>query len=386
MTVRLVVPIAVGLAALGWWLSISIVGTPGTPAATPPPRSLAGILRDVPDSGFARALGPVAFRFPADHGAHPQYRSEWWYVSGNLEDADRHHFGFQLTFFRSAVTPEAPGRDSAWATNQAYMAHFAISDGAGRRFYHGERFSRGALGLAGASAAPFRVWLDDWSMHGTSDDFRCRGCLTFTVSAGTEETALELSLRSIKPVVLQGDRGFSRKSEEPGNASFYYSLTRLQSSGTLRIGARTYEVSGYSWLDREWSTSMLGANQQGWDWFALQLFDGTEVMFYQMRRRDGGVDSTSSGTIVDVAGVTTNLRSQDVQINVDDYWRSPGSGVRYPSRWQFSVPQHGIDVVVEPVLAEQEFNRTFRYWEGAVWARRGEETVGFGYVELTGYQ
>ncbi|MEZ5450363.1 MAG: carotenoid 1,2-hydratase [Thiolinea sp.] len=219
-------------------------------------------LGGVSDSGFARAASPREFRFPADHGVHPDYRTEWWYVTGNLNSASGRHFGYQLTLFRVAMTPRAPDSPASWATNQLWMGHIALTDVEGGQHYHAERFARGAGGLAGQTDQPFRVWLEDWTLMGTgAADF------PWQVKMEDENFTLDLQLQNTKPVVLQGDQGLSQKSSEPGNASYYYSLTRLATAGEIVLDGERLPVSGASWLDREWSTSALGPDQAGWDWF-----------------------------------------------------------------------------------------------------------------------
>ena len=376
--------IAAGLISLAalWWVQRSPPALREVATAT---GFVQRTLRDVADPEFARAAAPLELRFPRDHGPHLSFKTEWWYVTGNLEDSAQRHFGYELTFFRNALSPRTPNSNSAWATNQAYMAHFAITDSSAGRFYQAERFSRGALGLAGAVSAPLRVWLDDWSLHGTSNEDRCRGCQTLTLSGRTNDVVLMLTLDSTKPVVLQGDAGWSQKSLDPGNASYYYSLTRLISHGTLQIADRVYSVSGSGWLDHEWSTSMLASDQQGWDWFALQFVDGTELMFYRLRTVDGGVAATSAGVWVDRDGVSTAIAAGDIELAVLEKWQSPATGIRYPVRWRLRVPQHRIDVALEPTLNAQELTGTFHYWEGAVRVLEAGTAVGTGYVELTGY-
>ena len=332
------------------------------------------------DTGFARALAPRPFTFPADHGPHPDFRTEWWYYTGNLRTAAGRHVGFQLTFFRVALAPGTVVRASAWATRQLYVAHFAISDIAGRRFHAFSRSSREALGLAGASAAPYRVWLEDWSAEGDGSSARLR--------ASEGDAALDVVVTAAKPAVPQGENGLSRKGPEPGNASFYYSFTRMPARGTVRLGAETLEVTGEAWMDREWSTSALGAAVEGWDWFALQLEDGRDVMFYLLRRRDGTVDPFSAGTLVASNGSATALRATDVSIEARAHWTSPRSGVRYPARWRVSVPSAALQLQIEPRQPDQELNVGTRYWEGAVSisGSAGERPVaGQGYVELVGY-
>jgi len=334
-------------------------------------------------TGFARAIAPRSFSFPADHGPHPEFRSEWWYFTGNLETAKGRHFGFQLTFFRTALAPKSVERASAWGATQVYMAHFALTDAGGKRFYAFDRFSRSALGLAGAKAQPFHVWLEDWSAQGTG-----REALPMRLHAAQGEVALDLTLQSAKPVVLQGNRGLSQKGAAPGNASYYYSLTRMPTRGTIRVASETFQVEGSSWMDREWSTSALERDQVGWDWFALQLSDRREVMFYQLRRRDSSADPFSSGTLVRADGSTRSLTRDQVQIEVLDHWQSPRDGARYPSRWYLRIPTEKLELEIIPYFNDQELNVSVRYWEGAVRVHgtgNGQPMSGNGYVELTGY-
>ena len=331
-------------------------------------------------AGFARALAPRPLSFPGDHGPHPDFRTEWWYYTGNLTTPAGRHVGFQLTFFRVALSPEAEPRASAWATRQLYVAHFAVTDTAGGRFHAASRASRAALGLAGAQAAPFRVWVEGWSAEAEADATRLR--------AQDGDVAIDLAVAPAKPVVLQGDRGLSQKGPEPGNASIYYSFTRMPARGTVRLGADTLEVAGEAWMDREWSTSALGTDLEGWDWFAVQLDDGRELMVYLLRRRDGTPDLFSAGTLVAADGTTRRLEPADFRVETLAHWTSPHSGVRYPARWQVSVPSADLQLQIEPRLADQELRVGTRYWEGAVAVRgssAGRPAAGQGYVELVGY-
>jgi predicted secreted hydrolase len=335
------------------------------------------------DQPFARAIQPRSFVFPDDHGPHPQFKTEWWYYTGNLFYENNRRFGYQLTFFRSALTPEDQQRDSNWSTNQIYMAHFALTDVEAERFYHFERFSRGALGLAGANAEPFRVWLENWSAEG-----RLGETIPMKLSASEGDIAIELSLESAKPIVLQGENGLSQKSAKPGNASYYYSMTRMPTSGTISVSGESFHVSGTSWLDREWSTSALGEGQVGWDWFSLQFDDGRELMYYQIRLQDGTADPLSSGVLVGIDGATIRLKPGDINIKILEHWQSSRSGANYPAKWRLDVAKQGISLEVSPVLAEQELNTTVRYWEGAVNVHGKDHAgklAGFGYVEMTGY-
>jgi predicted secreted hydrolase len=361
-------------------LALACRDRPAQPSAS---LSVAETLRGTDEAGYAKALEPRDFRFPADHGPHPDFRTEWWYYTGNLAARDGRRFGFQLTFFRSALAPEMPARGSAWATRQAYLSHFTLTDAAGQRFRSFERWGRGALGLAGAAGEPFRVWTGDWSAEaagGSAPPMRLR--------AARDDAAIDLVLQEGKPPVLQGDRGLSRKSAEPGNASYYYSLTRMPAAGTVRLGGESFAVSGAAWMDREWSTSSLGRDQIGWDWFALQLSDGRDLMLYRLRRTDGSADPASSGTVVGPAGEARHLALADFSLTVRGHWPSPRSGARYPSSWRLAIPEEGLDLAITPLLADQELDVSFRYWEGAVeirGTRQGAPVTGRGYVEMTGY-
>lgn len=360
-----------------WFLMIAL------PLAAQEGSELAELL-DANDERFPRATTLREFTFPADHGPHPEYRNEWWYITGNLEGDSGRRFGFELTIFRFALAPTYEATGSAWRTNQIYIAHLALTDAANERFLVAERYSRGALGLAGAAAAPFRVWIDDWEIAerneaGPRERWR--------IVAEDEDFALSLDLDALKAPVLNGDEGLSQKSDEPGNASYYYSITRLDTSGEVRLDGERFEVSGTSWLDREWSSSALADDQEGWDWFALQLDDGSELMYYNIRLDDGSRDPNSGGTLTDAAGLATKIGSDDVELDVLDAWSSPEGG-RYPSRWRLRIPSRDIDVEVVPVMADQELFTTVRYWEGAVnvsGTAAGGPVRGVGYVELTGY-
>lgn len=333
-------------------------------------------------TGFARATAPRPFVFPQDHGPHQEFATEWWYYTGNLDTAQGRHFGFQLTFFRFGLAPRLPERPSDWGTANIYMAHFALSDVAGQKFYAFDRFSRGAAGLAGAEADPFRVWLEDWRAEGVG------GALPMRLRAAQGDAAIDLTLEGGKPVALQGDRGLSQKSAEVGNASYYYSLTRMPSRGTIRVGGASYAVTGLSWMDREWSTSSLGQNLAGWDWFALQLSDGRELMYYQLRDKNGGADPLSSGTIVAADGATRRFTRDDLNLEVLGTWASQRSGGRYPARWRLQVPSAALDLTITPYLADQELPLATVYWEGAsrvAGTANGRPVSGNGYVELTGY-
>jgi predicted secreted hydrolase len=356
----------------------------GVAAAGAPPADVAGLLAREDAAGFAQVLAPRAFSFPADHGPHREFRQEWWYTTGQLDAADGERFGFELTFFRYALAPAtAPAAGaSAWRADEIYMAHFAVTDVARKRFRFAQRLARAALGLAGASAAPLRVWVDDWQLRAVPS---APG--RWQLSAAQEGYAIELELDASGPPVLNGAAGFSAKSAQAGDASYYYSLPRVAVHGRLTRDGQPLAVQGLAWFDREWGSGGLGAEEVGWDWFALQLNDGAALMFYALRDRDGTRDPHSAGTWIEPAGAARPLGAGAVTIEVTGRWLSPG-GVRYPSAWRVRVPELALDLTVRPVLADQELTGTPRYWEGAVdvsGVSAGRMLGGRGYVELVGY-
>ncbi len=382
----------------GLLLAAIAVFRPGPATVEPAPASseeanrsrLSELLGGKRPEGYALADAPREFSFPRDHGPHPEFRNEWWYLTGNLEDDRGRRFGYEFTVFRFSLSPEAAGLSgaSAWKTNQVYIAHFAVTDAERETFHVEQRYARGAVGLAGAQDSPFRVWIEDWSL---ADDpgfiGTGRPAADWLLVVPGQDLGLRLTLRAVKPVVLNGAGGLSRKSAEPGNASYYYSIPRLESRGRLNIGERTYIVSGESWLDREWSSGVLSADQQGWDWFALQLSDGSELMFFELRKVDGSRDRFSAGTLVAANGESVHLDADEVVVRVTGEWQSPRGGT-YPGRWALEIPSQDLSLTIDPVIPDQELVTTVRYWEGAVdvrGTRGGESLEGRGYVELTGY-
>ena len=334
---------------------------------------------------YAVADAPRRFEFPADHGAHPQFRSEWWYFTGNLEAKDGRHFGFQLTFFRDALAPQAVERESKWAANQAWMAHFTLTDTASGRMHQAERIARGALGLAGAKAAPFRVWLDRWQAVSLAAD---GSLFPLRLEAEQAPAAIKLELTALNPRVLQGQEGWDRKGPEPGSASYYYSYTRLAARGQVQLDGQSFDVEGTAWMDREWSSGALGADLAGWDWFGLQLSDGSELMFYRLRGRDGGAGPFSAGALVLANGEKIELKRDDVRLEARRHWRSPRGDRSYPVAWTLEVPSRGVLLEIEPRVDDQEVDLSVRYWEGAIRARGvagGQPVSGQGYLELVGY-
>jgi len=340
-------------------------------------------------SGFAKAYEVRQFNFPQDLGAHPDYFLEWWYYTGNLQGDNGEEFGYQFTLFRRGLTPgEMTGRTSEWASNQVYFAHFTVTDVAGQTFEFHERFSRGSPELSGVQAKPYHVWLDDWDVQAVGTDMLGTTNLAqiprqTRLQAKEGQIALDLMLEPTKPAALQGNNGLSQKSFEPGNASYYYSLTNNKTSGTMTTPRGTFQVTGNSWKDHEWSTSKLAAGGLGWDWFALKLDNQTEVMFYYIRLEGGKIEPASEGTLIDPAGRVRIIPQTAVKVTPLNYWNSPESGARYPIEWQFAIPSEGLDLKVTALLPNQELRVSTTYWEGAV--KISGSHNGHGYVELTGY-
>lgn len=342
-------------------------------------------------NGFKAVTGPCRLSFPDDHGPHPDYRTEWWYYTGNVATDDNRHFGFQLTFFRSGLRPPEnrrrwPDPASTWRTDQIYLAHAAVSDIAAGRHLQAERMARPVLSLAGdqQEGSSVTIYVHDWQTVIAPDGHRLR--------AKADAFSLSLTLKPEKPVVMHGDKGFSRKGQSPERASCYYSFTRLQAQGTLSIHGTDHTVQGLAWMDHEFSTAPLEPGIIGWDWFSLQLNDHTEIMVFLLRHQDGTINPASSGTVVSPSGHPWHLQRDDVRIRPLAFWTSPHSGARYPVAWQMTILPKELELVVKARLADQEM-RTPRstgliYWEGSVKATgtRGNQAVdGVGYVELTGY-
>lgn len=345
--------------------------------------SISDVLKDNSTDGFEHAINPRVFSFPSDHGSHPSFKTEWWYYTGNLDTEEGRHFGYELTFFRTALSAKSFQRNSSWSSVNIYMAHLAISDVKNKSFYAFDRFSRDGLSLAGAQSKPFKVWLEDWVVSGKGEN-----ALPMVLTASEKNISINLTMSGKKPVVLQGNKGLSRKGPSAGNASYYYSYTRMDTEGSIQIDNNNFHVHGLSWMDREWSTSALEQNQVGWDWFALQLSDGREVMYYQIRKKDGTAEPLSNGTLVNTDGTGKFLSLNDVKLQVIDYWKSSDGKAQYPSKWHLAIPEEKMELDIIPYMPDQELNLTVRYWEGAVQTRgtcKGKNISGNGYVELTGY-
>lgn len=381
--------------------------------------SMKGILNEQTldsDSHFKQVIEPVPFQFPKDHLVHQGYKTEWWYFSGNVKSGNvrsgnmnssnansrninkekinlsdnSHKFSYQFTLFRFALKPEKLSQaKSHWRSSNIYMGHVALTDISNQQSYQQERFSRDGLALAGAEKNEkglLQFWLNDWQIRSMQAD----QLFPLQLNINNNQFELNLQLDATKPVVLQGKQGLSQKSNS--SASYYYSYTRLASKGRIRVGDASYEVTGNSWFDREWSTSSLGDDQQGWDWFAIHLEDGSDVMLYQMRKKDGDKDIYSSGTLVDSQGNSESLKSQQFLLKVSDYWQSPISGVQYPVGWEILIPEKGIKLKVTASVKQQEWSRasgsSFNYWEGSIevkGVKNHHAVTGTGYLEMTGY-
>ena len=333
---------------------------------------------------FKPALPGYRYEFPRDYFNHPDFQTEWWYYTGNLQTAEGRTFGFELTFFREGVTRDA-AKNSKWDVRDVYLAHFAVSDLDGKKFFHAERTNRSGPGIAGADAALGKVWNGNWSVVWSDGKEN--------LTALTERFAISLSLRPQKRPVIQGQNGVSQKSAGEGRASHYFSETRLGASGSLRIDSKQYEVTGLAWMDHEFFTEQLAPEQAGWDWLSIQLNDNTELMLFHIRRKDGSIDPYSAGTFVDQQGHARHLTSADFQIEpAGEIWNSPETHATYPIRWNIRVPSLGIALSASTPLSSQELVSTSRvvpsYWEGAIFlsgSKNGAPLGGSGYLEMTGY-
>ncbi|MAO65233.1 MAG: carotenoid 1,2-hydratase [Balneola sp.] len=347
------------------------------------------------EEGYLRATGPREFVFPDDHGPHPGFRTEWWYYTGNVFTESGRQFGYQFTIFRSQLNPpDSLNSDqqfySNWNTDQLYLGHFAISDVEEEEHVFEERYSRGAAGLAGAQVEPYRIWLEDWEIirmnPETSDDKNFPVQLKAKMEDGS---AINLTVTPAKPLVLQGEDGYDKKGEEQGNASYYLAFTRMDTEGSITLNDQNFEVSGSSWMDHEWSTSALDREQEGWDWFSIQLSNGYDLMYYQLRNADGSVSRFTVGSLIDPEGNKTTITPEDVELEVLDRWTSPHSGALYPSQWKMSIPKYDIQLELATLFPDQEMDVSVRYYEGTLSVSGqmgGEQIGGNGFIEMTGYE
>lgn len=353
--------IKLGLLVLALFLS-------GCDDSTPVEKGFAGL------GGEAAAFTPVVpgrvFSFPADHGPHDGFRIEWWYITANLKDDQGHEFGVQWTLFRSALkaTPEVAG----WANQTIWLGHAAVTSAT---VHHAaERYARGGVGQAGVSVQPFNAWIDDWRFSSQGADTLA----DLQLSVRDKLFSYQLRLTSTRPPVLQGDKGFSQKSEQ-GQASYYYSQPFFQASGTLEIDGKTYQVSGPAWLDREWSSQPLTANQSGWDWFSLHLDSGEQVMLYRMRQKNG--EPYLTGTWIDAQGQTQLLHATDIRLTPQD--TATVAGRSMPVRWSITIPARHLHITIDALNPNAWMDLRIPYWEGPV--RLSGSHGGQGYLEMTGY-
>jgi len=359
--------------------------------------SMANVSCEVRAAQFQPALPGYSFAFPRDHGAHPAYSTEWWYYTGHLKAHDGREFGFQATWFRTALAPTIH-RQSKWAARDIYFAHFALTDVSGRRFLFSDRIGRGNLGLSGATvnAASPRVHVGPWNLQFGQGN---GGAQTIRLSATSDQSqtrgqtfSARLSFRARKPPTVHGEGGVSQKSAGVGRASHYYSFSRLDAKGTVELNGETFAVTGQSWFDHEFGSSQLDRREVGWDWFSVQLDDGRELMLYHLRLRGNRVEPLSSGTLIERNGKTRHLKLADFRLTPLEETLG-ASGTRYPTKWKIEVPSLRLSLVCTPALPDQEL-RPLRsgvdlaYWEGLISLAgnaNGRAIRGSGYLELTGY-
>jgi len=333
---------------------------------------------------YRTALPGYHYEFPRDHFNHPEFQTEWWYYTGNVKSSDGHGFGFELTFFRQAVSRDS-AKAAAWDVRDLYLAHLALSDLDGGKFRHAERTNRSGPGIAGADEPSGRIWNGNWQIVWENGEQK--------LQAIDDRFQLRFALRSEKPPLIHGRDGVSQKAEGAGRASHYISLTHLTTSGFIELGGRKFEVTGTSWMDHEFFTHQLTADQTGWDWLSLQLEDNTELMLFHIRRRDGSIDPYSAGTFLDAQGKAMHLRASDFAlIPLGKTWKSPATGAVYPIEWKLAIPRLGLELEVKTPLESQELTGktklTPNYWEGSILLtgkRNGQAAGGVGYLEMTGY-
>jgi predicted secreted hydrolase len=346
-------------------LSLAIVAAFVAAAAPACAQGFAGLGADV--GGFAQVVPGKAIAFPADHGPHPDYRIEWWYVTANLSDENGASYGMQWTLFRQAIRPGGP--DEGWASQQFWMAHAAVTSATTHRF--AEKFARAGVGQAGVKAAPFSAWIDDWALRSTSSDFA-----PLLVTASAKDFSYALTLASDRPVVLQGDAGFSRKSEQ-GQASYYYSQPYLGVSGTITIDGKSVSVKGQGWIDREWSSQPLGADQTGWDWFSLHLDSGDKLMLFRLRHVGG--EHFFAGNWIGRDGRSEPLDPKGITLAPVATSRVAGRDM--PTTWQISIPSRGVNIASTPLNPQSFMDTSFKYWEGPITVTGSH--AGIGYLEMT---
>ena len=342
--------------------------------------------RAAESSIFSQALPGYSYQFPKAFNYHDNFRIEWWYYTGNLEEVETARpFGYQLTFFRVALDKkDINSKPSKWRVGHIYFAHMTLTDIDGKQFYYFERINRKGIGNAGADSDRLMVWNEDWLLEGKNKLYQLKA-----VESGT---GIELKLAPEKKLVIHGNNGVSKKGSEKGNASHYFSYTRMKTSGQVFIKGKAYKVLGTSWMDREYSSNQLNDELAGWDWFSLKLDDQTELMLYLLRRKTGGVDSFSSGTLISADGSSRHIKHEEFVVRSLSQWTSKKSGITYPSGWELELRDFGIQLTLSSDLQDQELYNlrsiSASYWEGSVSAEgtiNGDPVKGKGYVELVGY-
>ena len=330
---------------------------------------------------YAPALPGYHYEFPRDHFSHPDYQTEWWYYTGNLRAKDGHRFGFELTFFRQGVS-RTPGT-SPWNVNDVYMAHLALSDVNGARYYSVERLNRAGPGIAGIDTSSGLVWNGNWQTQIRPNTHHLRGI--------GDDFSFDLVVDPQKQPVIHGMDGVSQKAEGVGHASHYISFTRMKSNGTVELRGKQYQVDGDTWMDHEFFSEPAGGDEVGWDWLSVQLDDNSELMLYRLRHKDGSIDPYSSGTYVDNQGKTLHLTLHDFTMTpAGATYKSTKTGAIYPIAWSVTVPELKLQFDISTPLQSQEFVSRFgpSYWEGAIDinGQHDDKPVrGTGYLEMTGY-
>lgn len=329
--------------------------------------------------GAARALPPRTLVFPRDHGAHPDLRTEWWYVTGHAADAGGRAFGFQLTFFRSRID-EARPLASRFAAKQLLFAHAAITDLAGRKLWHDQRIARAGFGVAQAAEDDTRVHLRDWDLARQADG-------RYLARLPGAEFGLDLRFAPTQPLLLQGRQGLSRKGPQEAQASYYYSIPQLAAEGQLALQGRRYGVRGTAWLDHEWSEEVLHPEALGWDWVGMNLADGGALTAFQLRRADGSALWTG-GSFRDAGGRTTIFENGQARFTPGRRWTSAASNARYPVEWTLETPagRYGVRALLDAQELDSRTSTGSVYWEGVSdLLDANGRPVGRGYLEMTGY-
>jgi predicted secreted hydrolase len=323
--------------------------------------------------GFVAVTPGKTFSFPADHGPHPDFRIEWWYVTANLVDSAGVAYGAQWTLFRQAMQPGAQGE--GWANQQIWMGHAAVTRADTHRY--SEAFARGGVGQAGVEAKPYHAWIDSWEMRG-ADATRKETLAPLELNAAGADFAFALRLDADRPLVLQGDAGYSKKSER-GQASYYFSQPYFKATGRVTIDDRPAEVTGLAWMDREWSSQPLASDQTGWDWLSLHLTSGEKLMLYRLRQSDGRNDRY--GNWIEPGGRSIEIASADNSMTPT--MLTDVEGRKIPTGWSIVIPAHGLRIETAPLNAKSWMGTSFPYWEGPI-SFRGSH-AGLGYLEMTGY-